>query len=103
MTWRKWFESPIKLHYSQTYAEKKKGGAAFESPIKLHYSQTSNFGQNPKNSPTKPEASSAQGHKNHYLTVSQNNVFVKPWFLSFLFFLVLLHFHVLRKNVTIVF
>ena len=35
-----WFESPIKLHYSQTSQDTFKSTVKFESPIKLHYSQT---------------------------------------------------------------
>ena len=34
------FESPIKLHYSQTYFDDEEDWNKFESPIKLHYSQT---------------------------------------------------------------
>ena len=34
------FETPIKLHYSQTRADAGRNLARFETPIKLHYSQT---------------------------------------------------------------
>ena len=37
------FESPIKLHYSQTVFLFFYILYSFESPIKLHYSQTSNW------------------------------------------------------------
>ena len=34
------FETPIKLHYSQTVDVDRAGEVRFETPIKLHYSQT---------------------------------------------------------------
>ena len=39
------FETPIKLHYSQTRLKQLTGLAAFETPIKLHYSQTGGIEQ----------------------------------------------------------
>ena len=38
-----WFETPIKLHYSQTFAIWGIIEWKFETPIKLHYSQTSKY------------------------------------------------------------
>ena len=34
------FETPIKLHYSQTGLAAERSKEKFEPPIKLHYSQT---------------------------------------------------------------
>ena len=38
-----WFETPMKLHYSQTAIVSSCCVKAFETPMKLHYSQTFNF------------------------------------------------------------
>ena len=38
-----WFDFPMKLHYSQTEVWTKKRGEVFDSPMKLHYSQTAGY------------------------------------------------------------